>query len=68
MLNHNKIIADGVMMSQDPNPFENEYSRKGASKFYAYLNLEQSNKSTYESILKTSTNKILLEIINIQRI
>ena len=47
---HQNYIANGVIVSQDPNSFKTKYSRKAASKFYAYVYLENSDKSKYKSI------------------
>ena len=49
---HQNEIANGEIKSLDPNPYKNKYSRKAAPKFYAYMYMENSNKSKYKSILK----------------
>ena len=41
-----------TIASQEPNVFEIKYLRKAASKLYAYVYLDNSDKSKYDSILK----------------
>ena len=40
------------MANKDPSTFEDKYTKKAASKLYAYIYLENSHKSKHESILK----------------
>ena len=45
-------VSNRIFESIEPNPFEAKYSRKAAKKFYAYVYLENANKTKYNSILK----------------
>ena len=64
---HLNDFKNEIIASQEPKSFETKCLRKTASKFYAYAYLDNSDKSKYKSILKISTNRILLKIINIQK-
>ena len=49
---HQNIIVNGIITYKGPNTFEDKNTKKAASKLYAYIYLENSDKSKYESILK----------------
>ena len=65
---HQNQFENEIIASQEPNQYETKHSRKAASKFNAYIYLDNSDKSKYDSILKILNNRILLEIINTQKI
>ena len=49
---HQNDFENEIIASQEPNPLETKYLRKAASKLYAYVYLDNSDKSKYKSILK----------------
>ena len=53
MHKYNANIANNITTSTKPNVNEDEYVKNAPSKLYAYICLENANKTKYDSILKS---------------